>query len=132
MHADQVDEARRSALEPFDRKGGESPYKIQSELQVMMQAKVGIIREEKEMTEALEGLDLPNLLVCAEATTRAAIERKESRGAQARADYPEKDAAHGKFNLVSRRGPDGRMQLRKETVVPVREDLAKIIEEQQK
>src|SRR6187401_2378987 len=31
IHADQVEEARRGALAPFDRKGGESPYKIQSE-----------------------------------------------------------------------------------------------------
>jgi succinate dehydrogenase / fumarate reductase flavoprotein subunit len=157
VHAAQVEEARRSALAAFDRTGGEPPYKIQSDLQVMMQAKVGIIREEKEMLEALEALealkqrarsctidgnrhynpgwhtaiDLPNLLICAEATTRAAIERKESRGAQARADFPEKDAAHGKFNLVSKRGPGGEMQVRKEPVVPVREDLAKIIEEQQ-
>jgi succinate dehydrogenase flavoprotein subunit len=158
IHADQVEEARRAAVAPFDQKGGESPYKIQSDLQVMMQAKVGIIREEKEMLEAVEALealkkrahkvsidgnrhynpgwhtalDLPNLLTCAEAVTRAAIERKESRGAQARADFPEKDAAHGKFNLVSRRGPGGAMQVRKEPVVPVREDLQKIIEEQQK
>ena len=37
-------------------------------------------------------LDLKNLLTVSEAITRAALERKESRGAQFRDDYPEKDA----------------------------------------
>jgi len=36
-------------------------------------------------------IDLANLLVCAEATTRAAQFRKESRGAHLRADYPDTD-----------------------------------------
>ncbi len=33
-------------------------------------------------------LDLNNLLTCAEAVTRSAIERRESRGAHCRDDYP--------------------------------------------
>jgi succinate dehydrogenase / fumarate reductase, flavoprotein subunit len=158
VHAAEVDEARRQALASFERQGGESPYKIQQELQDLMQDKVGIIREEGEMKQALEALegfkkraqnvtvegnrhynpgwhtavDLHNLLVCSEAVTRAAIERKESRGAQARADYPDKDDAHSKFNLVAVKGPDGSMQVRKQPVVPIREDLQKIIEENQK
>ncbi len=41
-------------------------------------------------------LDLKNLLTVSEAITRAAIDRKESRGAQFRDDYPDKDAAFGK------------------------------------
>ncbi|HLU69082.1 MAG TPA: FAD-binding protein, partial [Kofleriaceae bacterium] len=158
VHADQVEEARREALAAFEREGGESPYKIQQDLQEMMQAKVGIIREEKEMLEAIDGIealkaraagvsidgnrhynpgwhtavDLKNLLVCAEAVARCAVMRKESRGAQARADYPDKDPEWGKFNLVVKKGRDGRMEVRKEPVVPIREDLQKIIEEQQK
>jgi succinate dehydrogenase / fumarate reductase flavoprotein subunit len=158
VHAAQVDEARKSALAAFDRQGGEPPYKIQYELQAMMQDKVGIIREEKEMLQAIEALqafkkragevsidgnrhynpgwhtavDLDNLLVCAEATARCAALRKESRGAQARSDFPDKDDAHGTFNLICKRGPDGSMQVRKEPVVPIREDLKAIIEEQQK
>ncbi len=55
-----------------------------------------------------------------------------SRGAQARSDYPDKDEAHGKFNLISVKGPDGAMRVRKEPVVAIREDLKKIIEENQK
>ncbi|HKE15569.1 MAG TPA: fumarate reductase/succinate dehydrogenase flavoprotein subunit [Kofleriaceae bacterium] len=158
VHAREVDEARAQALAAFDRPSGESPFKIQQELQDLMQDKVGIIREEKEMLQALEALegfkrraqaasidgnrhynpgwhtavDLHNLLVCSEAVTRCAIERKESRGAQARADFPGKDDAHSKFNLIAVKGPDGGMQVRKQPVVPIREDLAAIIEENQK
>ena len=153
-----VAEAHRAALASFDHQGGESPYKIQQDLQEVMQDKVGIIREEKEMVQALEALegfkrraknvsidgnrhynpgwhtavDLHNMLVCSEAVTRCAIARKESRGAQARSDYPDKDDGHSKFNHVVVKGPDGKMQLRREPVVPVRDDLKKIIEENQK
>jgi succinate dehydrogenase / fumarate reductase flavoprotein subunit len=158
ISARDVEDARRAALASFERQGGESPYKIQQDLQELMQAKVGIIREESEMRQAVEALedlkrraesasvegnrhynpgwhtavDLHNLLVCSEAVARCAIERKESRGAQARADYPDKDDAHGKFNLIAVKGPGGKMVVRKEPVVPIREDLKKIIEENQK
>jgi succinate dehydrogenase / fumarate reductase flavoprotein subunit len=158
VHAREVEDARKQALAAFERPSGESPYKIQQDLQDLMQDKVGIIREESEMQQAIEALegfkrraenvsiegnrhynpgwhtavDLHNLLVCSEAVARCAIERKESRGAQARADYPDKDEAHGKFNLISVKGPDGAMRVRKEPVVAIREDLKKIIEENQK
>jgi succinate dehydrogenase / fumarate reductase flavoprotein subunit len=158
VHAREVEDARKAALAVFERQGGESPYKIQQDLQELMQDKVGIIREEKEMMQALEALegfkkraetasidgnrhynpgwhtavDLHNMLVCSEAIARCAIERKESRGAQARSDYPDKDEGHGKFNLITVKGPDGRMQVRKEPVVAIRDDLKKIIEENQK
>jgi succinate dehydrogenase / fumarate reductase flavoprotein subunit len=158
VHAAEVEEARRAALMPFEHEGGEVPYKIQMDLQEMMQDKVGIIREETEMLEAIQGLealkeraksvsiegnrhynpgwhtavDLNNLLICAEAVARAAVERKESRGAQTRSDYPDKDPEWGKFNLVITRAPDGSMKVRRESAVPIREDLKKIIEEQQK
>ena len=49
-------------------------------------------------------LDLPNLLTVSEAITRCALERKESRGAHFREDFPDKDPAWGKMNLVVRKG----------------------------
>src|SRR5947199_2030715 len=45
MDPDQADDAVRCALEPFERgpgAGGEGPYQVQHELQVMMQDLVGI------------------------------------------------------------------------------------------
>jgi aspartate oxidase len=51
----QVDATARQALEPFERTG-ESPYQIQHDLQDMMQEKVGIVRLEKEMEQALDGI----------------------------------------------------------------------------
>ena len=57
-------------------------------------------------------LDLPNMLDVSEAITRAALMRRESRGAQFREDYPEKDAEWGKQNIIVRRSPDGEMASR--------------------
>jgi succinate dehydrogenase / fumarate reductase, flavoprotein subunit len=153
----EVQAAERKALEPFERGAqGEPPYQIQYDLQDMMQDLVGIVRREDEMVRALEGmqklwaragrvgvtgnreynpgwhtaLDLNNLLTVSEAVTRSAIERKESRGAQFRDDYPKKDDANwGKVNIVLRKASDGSMQLRREPIPPMPDYLKQVIEE---
>jgi succinate dehydrogenase / fumarate reductase flavoprotein subunit len=154
-----VDRVAAEALAPFDRAaqaGAESPYAIQHELQDMMQDLVGIVRRENEMQRALEGIanlqrraeqcgvqgnreynpgwhtaiDLQNLLTISEAVTRAALERKESRGAQFRDDYPEKSAEYGSFNIVVRRDAAGKMELERVNVRQVPAELKQVIEEQ--
>jgi succinate dehydrogenase / fumarate reductase flavoprotein subunit len=154
IHADQVEAAAKWALEPFDRGASESPFKVQADLQEMMQDLVGIVRKEDEMQRALEGLeklnaraakvgvtgnreynpgwhtamDLHSLLTVSEAVTRAAILRKESRGAQFRDDYPKKDnAKFGKVNSIIAKGPDGSMQIRMEQLPPMPEELKEAI-----
>ena len=53
----QVSEAARHLVEPFERgTEGEGPYQVQYALQDMMQELVGIVRNEYEMQQALEGL----------------------------------------------------------------------------
>jgi succinate dehydrogenase / fumarate reductase flavoprotein subunit len=155
----EVDGAIRDALEPFERApaaGGDGPYQVQQDLQTMMQELVGIVRTGPEMERALEGLeqlkerarrvgvpgnreynpgwhtalDLGNLLTVSEAVTRAAIERRESRGGHFREDCPEKDPAYGKFNIVVRKGADGRMQLVREPIAEMPGELRRVIEEQ--
>ena len=152
-----IEEAARRALEPFERKGAhaEGPYQILQELQQMMQELVGIVRREEEMLRALDGLqnirkrarqvavpgnreynpgwhtalDLENMCTVSEAITRAAVERRESRGAHFREDYPNKDAAAGKFNIVVCKDPDGSMRVRREPLPEMPAELKQIIEE---
>jgi succinate dehydrogenase / fumarate reductase flavoprotein subunit len=152
-----ADDAVGRALAPFERSSGsEAPYAIQHELQQMMQKLVGIVRQEGEMVEALDGvralrtraakvavtgnreynpgwhtaLDLDNLLTVSQAIAMAAIERKESRGGHFRDDYPDKVAAFATFNIVVRKAPDGSMQLERRPIPPLPPELAAIIEEQ--
>jgi succinate dehydrogenase / fumarate reductase, flavoprotein subunit len=154
--ASELERIARAALAPFERpSGGDSPYKLQQELQELMQDLVGIVRREDEMQRALveiralsaraqkvwvpgnreynpgwhTALDLENLLTVSEAITLAAIERKESRGGHFRDDYPDKDAASAQFNLVAFRGADGHMQLRRRPIPPLPPELATVIEE---
>ena len=150
----QIDTAAQSALEPFNR-SGESPYQVQHDLQHTMQDLVGIVRRADEMHRALEeihrlreraakvavpgnreynggwhtALDLPNLLTVSELITRAAIQRRESRGAQFRDDYPQKDDALGRCNIVLRRDGSGGLQVLQEPLGELPPELKQVIEE---
>ncbi len=74
-------------------------------------------------------LDLPCMLIVSEAVTRAALDRKESRGAQFREDYPEKLPEYSRFNIVVRKGSDGRMELSRRPIPALPAELAAVIEE---
>src|ERR1700716_1662482 len=152
---EKIDIAAREAVEPFDRSAGENPYEVQKDLQEVMQDNVGIVRTESEMKSALEhlkkfweradragvtghrefnpgwhtALDLKNLLTVSEAIARAALERKESRGAQFREDCPDKDDRFSKVNTMISRGADGSMQIRLEPLPEMPDRLKQIIEE---
>jgi succinate dehydrogenase / fumarate reductase flavoprotein subunit len=74
-------------------------------------------------------LDLKSLLTVSEAITRAALERRESRGAHFREDCPGKDAANGKFNITVRKGSDGQMVVGRVPIPEMPDYLKQVIEE---
>ena len=155
LDEEQIKNEAKKALEPFERVEGESPFHIQNDLQEMMQELVGIVRNEHELLRAAEhlkmmyqraagvrvtgnreynpgwhtALDLQHLLTVSEAIMMAAIERKESRGAHFREDYPQKDEQSGKFNLIVKKNGNGDMELRREPIKDIRPDLKQIIDE---
>ena len=63
------------------------------------------------------------------AITLSAIERKESRGGHFREDFPEKDPAAAKFNILLRKGRDGQMEISRETIPALPPELQQVIEE---
>ena len=121
-------------LAPFSRaESGEDAYQLHERLQNTMQANVGIVRTEDELAKALAdierlraraekvrvrgtrvynpgwhlALDLRAMLTCAEAVTRSALRRTESRGGHTRADFPKTDKDWGRKNIVVRRRDGG-------------------------
>jgi succinate dehydrogenase / fumarate reductase flavoprotein subunit len=68
-------------------------------------------------------------LTVSEAITRAAIERKESRGGHFRDDFPSKDAAEGNVSIVIKKGGDGSMQVQREAIPEMPAELKQVIEE---
>jgi len=154
VDAGQVEAVAREVLEPFSRAGGENPYAIQADLQETMQSLVGLIRSERELTEALrrietlkarakrvraEGartynpgwhtaLDLRSLLAVAECCAMAALEREESRGGHTRDDHPYTDDQWGRVNVVLRLR-DGALQLSREPLPEMPAELRALFQE---
>ncbi|HEX9751364.1 MAG TPA: fumarate reductase/succinate dehydrogenase flavoprotein subunit [candidate division Zixibacteria bacterium] len=148
-----IEAAIQSAIAPFDHTGGENPFTVQADLQRMMQSKVGIIRERAQLEEALSDLDalrqrtlkvsveghreynpgwntaidLRSLMIVAEASTRAALLRPESRGAHTRMDFPNSETSWERQEIVIRRDGE-KMNVAAAPQPPLPDDLRAIIE----
>jgi succinate dehydrogenase / fumarate reductase flavoprotein subunit len=148
----QIETAVRAATEPLNRPEGINPYVVTEHLQKVMDRYVNIVRERAELETALvelenvrrevdqvkapgasqynpgwhEAIALRSLLITAEAVTRAGLMREESRGAHTRTDFPGERDEWGQYNVVVRRGADGRMEVRKEQRPDPPKELAAI------
>jgi succinate dehydrogenase / fumarate reductase flavoprotein subunit len=143
-------------LRPFSSSGKENVYLLQQELQQAMQDGAGLARNEAGLNACLKKVlelqeragrihvpgsrrynpgwhttrDLRFMLTIAEAIVRAALERKESRGAHWRLDHLEKDPAFGRINLLAS-NDQGRMKLKRRPVPEMPAELARLFEEKE-
>jgi succinate dehydrogenase / fumarate reductase flavoprotein subunit len=154
----EVEQIANAALAPFGRtsdKAIRNPFEIQAQLQEMMQDLVGIARTGSELEQALvkikdlqaeakevacdgnrgynpgwhTALELTHMLTVAEAITKAAHQRKESRGGHYREDFPEKSQELGNVNISITKDTQGAMQVRMVPKLKLREDLQNIVDE---
>jgi succinate dehydrogenase / fumarate reductase flavoprotein subunit len=142
-------------LAPLDRHHADSPYELQAELQEVCTRYAPIIRDERGLQQGLERVleigerarrcgsggpsgrafnpgwhtaqDLQHMLVNAEALFRCALERRESRGAHARSDYPKLDPKWGQCNLVVQRTRDDSMLVSALENAPIPYELTEVI-----
>jgi succinate dehydrogenase / fumarate reductase flavoprotein subunit len=115
--ASQVNELAGRWAQPLGRSAGENVFELRAELDDLMWRKVGVVRNGRDLTEAVaaldelkaraekvatpgdpasnpawnEALNLINLSINAEMVARSALLRTESRGAHYREDYPAAD-----------------------------------------
>jgi len=154
VSAEETDDETALLLDPFTNAGAENPYALSRELQEAMQADAMIARDEVGLTRCLGRVmelqrraqavridgdrvynpgwhtarDMRFTLRVSEIIVRCALARKESRGAQWRIDYPDKDPAWGKRNLIAVRDGDC-VAIRTRPVPEASPELAALMEE---
>ena len=149
-----IEREAAEALKCFGDGQAENPYAIHEDLRAVMQSLVGIVRTDEDLRAALVkigelrvraakakvggniqfnpgwhlALDLKNMLDISEAVTKAALERKESRGGHTREDFPETDKEWGKLNCIVRQNKDG-IGVTREPLPEMPPELAKLLKE---
>jgi succinate dehydrogenase / fumarate reductase flavoprotein subunit len=153
INPDEVEAAAQELLTPFNEDGTENPYAVLQDLQQSMEANAGIVRTKAELERGLvelEGLkkraakckaegtrhynpgwhyalDLRALLTASEAITLSALNREESRGGHTRLDFPARNPALEKVNIVVRQ-QNGRMVYEHVPRPEMPEELKKLLE----
>jgi len=149
----EINNAIEETLAPLNRTEGENPAKVVEDLREMMQYKVGIIRTEKLLKEALEDLDdlekrakntstgnsriynpgwhqaleIDAMIDVSRMCTLAALHRKESRGGHTRDDFPTPDYKYwGKINSVITK--KDKMTIEHRRYPPIDEELKKLLD----
>ncbi|MEO1444133.1 MAG: FAD-binding protein, partial [Chloroflexota bacterium] len=131
-------------LNRFNHAGSESAVDLLQAVREVMWQYCGVVRTEAKLQRGLDELNalkanLPNVnvgdsmqlaqaldlrasIVSAESTLRGALERRESRGAHQRVDYPDMNEQLN-VNFVMRLDENGEQVLSTQNVPPVPEDL---------
>lgn len=148
--------AANDELDSLIHEGDELPRLLQRSLRDALWELCGVVRSEQRLRKGLEkvseirarssnldlqpgsenyrdlwvALDLRSSLTVAEATLLAALERKESRGAHQRQDFPGIDESLT-LNYTIRQDKDGSFSAQTRPVSPVPESLARQLEESQ-
>jgi succinate dehydrogenase / fumarate reductase flavoprotein subunit len=154
VDSQQIEQGTREMLAPFERAAGDGPYDIHRDLQETMQNYVGIFRNEDDLKKGLSELqtlneraarvtvegsrlfnpgwhlarDLKSMLTVSEAVALSALERKESRGAHSRIDFPNYDESLGKQNNITLREGD-QMKLKQLPIGEMPSELKQILNE---
>jgi succinate dehydrogenase / fumarate reductase flavoprotein subunit len=150
----QISDEQRVLLLPFSANGSENPYLLQQALQQAMQDYAGLARDEKGLKKCLDTVlelrqraariripgsrkynpgwhtarDLRFMLEISECIVRAAIERRESRGAHWRLDYLEKDPKFGAINFIAS-SENGMVKLKQRPVPAMPQELASLFDD---
>jgi succinate dehydrogenase / fumarate reductase flavoprotein subunit len=150
----EIDGAVSDLMAPLERPGGENPYRLQAEIQDIMSKHAPIVRDAAGLESGVQAIvelgeraktcgsggsrslafnpgwhtaiDLRSMLVNAEALLRSALERKESRGAHARSDFPKLDDGLAEVNLFVEKTPKG-MAVTQEKRPPMPDYLAGVV-----
>lgn len=150
----QIQTEAQSLLTPFESAGHENPFVLTEELQATMQTWAMIARTEEGLNKALDTIlglqerarnihiegsrlynpgwhtarDVQNMLKISEIIVRCALERRESRGAQWRLDFPEPDPEWGKKMLIATKGPQGQVEISTTPVEEMPKELKELFE----
>jgi len=150
----EVEGAIADLMAPLARTAGESPFKLMAEIQDTLTKYAPIVRDGPGLEEGLAKVreldprvigcgtggssslafnpgwhtanDLRSMLINAEALLRSALERKESRGAHARSDYPKSEDDLSSVNFIVEKTPNG-MAVRGERRPPLPQNLAEAV-----